>query len=84
MTTWTPATPQSETWTEKTKQGETWSAQSQQDETWTGESPVRGVFSQLVFSHASYSGKHVFAFGNPAGAEGWYHATKQSETWVTA
>lgn len=60
----------------------TWTPATSQTETWTASASVRGVFSQLAFSHASSGGKHVFAFGNTAGAEGWYRATTQSETWT--
>lgn len=60
----------------------TWTPKTQQVETWTAKTPVRGVFSQLIFSPDSFGGKHVFALGNPAGGEGWYRKSIVTKTWA--
>lgn len=60
----------------------TWTPKTEQTETWTASTTGLNVFSQLVFSHASYNGTHVFAFGNPSGVEGWYRKTIDSEAWT--
>jgi hypothetical protein len=58
------------TWTEKTQQSETWTVVTQETR----------VFSPLVFSHAYYNGKRVFALGASAGI--WDARSEQSETWT--
>lgn len=62
----------------------TWTPATVQSETWTSESQTElRVFSPLVFSHASHTGKFVFAFKN-SDVEGWHNRTVEAESWTAA
>jgi len=57
----------------------TWTPTMQQAESWTSETTIR-VFSQNVFSHASYNGEFVFSM-NPRGGV-WDSTSTSVETWT--
>ena len=58
----------------------TWTPATEQSETWTSEDPARRVFSQLIYSHAFYTSKRVFALGSSAGI--YDRAATQAEVWI--
>ena len=61
----------------------TWTEKTREVETWTARTPGLHVFSTLVFSHAFYTGKRVFALG-ASGVEVWDEKTIQAEIWTAA
>lgn len=64
---------------------ETWTPASSTSESWSSTTVGDVVFSPLVFSHASYASKFVFAFSNAASdSEGWHKSTSTSESWSAA
>lgn len=56
-----------------------WTNQTSTAETWAAQTTTR-VFSPIVFSHGSYSGKYVFSM-NPRGGV-WDSQTSTAETWT--
>lgn len=83
--TWTEKTRQAETWSGVTAQTETWTGATEQAETWTSQATLPGIFSTLVFSHASHSGSRVFSMTSTDGVRDvWDSTTEQSETWAAA
>lgn len=64
---------------------ETWTPASSGSESWTATTAGAHVFSPLVFSHASHTGKRVFSMKSADGnTETWDVASGTAESWTAA